>query len=69
VGRGYIDLLGVDGHGDIRIVETKLASNTDDLLICQGLDYYIWALAYRRILIDRLGAADRAKFRVRCAVR
>ena len=63
-GRGYIDLLGVDGHGDIRVVETKLASNTDDLLVFQGLDYYIWALAYRRILIDRLGAADRAAFEI-----
>jgi hypothetical protein len=63
-GRGYIDLLGVDGHGDIRVVETKLASNTDDLLVCQGLDYYIWALAYRRILIGRLGAPDRAAFEI-----
>ena len=63
-GRGYIDLLGVDGHGDIRVVETKLASNPDDLLVCQGLDYYIWARAYRRVLIDRLGAADRAEFEI-----
>jgi hypothetical protein len=54
----------VDGHGDIRVVETKLASNTDDLLVFQGLDYYIWALAYRRILIDRLGAADQAAFEI-----
>jgi hypothetical protein len=63
-GRGYIDLLGVDGHGDIRVVETKLSGNTDDLLVCQGLDYYIWAQAYRRILIDRLGAPDRAVFEI-----
>lgn len=40
-GRGFIDLLGVDGHGDIRIVETKIADNQDDLLILQGLDYFI----------------------------
>ena len=46
------------------MVETKLASNTDDLLVCQGLDYYIWALAYRRILIGRLGAPDRAAFEI-----
>ena len=63
-GRGYIDLLGVDGHGDIRVVETKLASNTDDLLIFQGLDYYIWARAYRQILINRLGAPDQAEFEI-----
>jgi hypothetical protein len=63
-GRGYIDLLGVDGHGDIRVVETKLASNPDDLLVCQGLDYYIWAQAYRRTLIGRLGAPDQAGFEI-----
>jgi hypothetical protein len=63
-GRGYIDLLGVDGHGDIRVVETKLASNPDDLLVCQGLDYYIWAQAYRQTLIDRLGAPDQAGFEI-----
>jgi hypothetical protein len=63
-GRGYIDLIGVDGHGDIRVVETKLAKNTDDLLVFQGLDYYIWAQAYRRILINRLGAPDRAAFEI-----
>jgi hypothetical protein len=63
-GRGYIDLLGVDGHGDIRVVETKLASNPDDLLICQGLDYYIWAQAYRQTLIDRLGAPGQAGFEI-----
>jgi hypothetical protein len=63
-GRGYIDLLGVDGHGDIRVVETKLASNPDDLLVCQGLDYYIWAQAYQQTLIDRLGAPDQAAFEI-----
>jgi hypothetical protein len=63
-GRGYIDLLGVDGHGDIRVVETKLASNPDDLLVCQGLDYYIWAQAYRQALIDRLGAPGHAAFEI-----
>ena len=32
VGRGYIDLAGLDGNGNVRIVETKLATNADDLL-------------------------------------
>jgi hypothetical protein len=54
----------VDGHGDIRVVETKLASNPDDLLVCQGLDYYIWAQAYRQALIGRLGAPDQAGFEI-----
>lgn len=60
-GRGYIDLAGVDGHGDIRIVETKLAKNDDELLILQGLDYYVWARAYRDVLSRRLGAPRRAR--------
>jgi len=35
-------------------VETKLASNQDDLLVFQGLDYYVWARAYREVLVRRL---------------
>jgi hypothetical protein len=61
-GRGYVDLAGLDGSGDIRIVETKLAKNTDDMLIFQGLDYYIWAQAYDEAIRGRLGAAKRAPF-------
>ena len=60
-GRGFIDLVGLDGHGDIRIVETKLAANKDELLLFQGLDYYIWAKAYRDPLLERLGAPTNAK--------
>jgi len=55
-GRGYIDLLGVDGHGDLRLIETKLAGNDDELLVMQGLDYYVWARAYDDVLRTRLGA-------------
>jgi hypothetical protein len=54
---GHIGFLCVDGHGDVRLVETKLSSNADDLLVCKGLDYYIWARKRRR-LIDRLSAPD-----------
>jgi hypothetical protein len=43
-GRGFIDLIGVDGHGDIRVVETKLAGNLDDLLILQGCHWWVGAL-------------------------
>ena len=61
-GRGFIDLVGLDGHGDIRIVETKLAKNADDLLVLQGLDYLVWATAYEKALRDRLAAAAHARF-------
>jgi hypothetical protein len=59
--RGFIDLLGVDGNGDIRLVETKLAANADHMLILQGLDYYIWAQAYSKVLRERLGAPKRSR--------
>ncbi|MGY1680633.1 PGN_0703 family putative restriction endonuclease [Geodermatophilus sp. SYSU D01176] len=59
--RGYVDLLGLDGHGDLRVVETKLASNDDALLVLQGLDYLTWAHAYRDVLADRLGASPAAR--------
>ena len=48
--RGYVDLLGLDGHGDFRVLETKLATNDDALLVLQGLDYLTWAHAYRDAL-------------------
>jgi hypothetical protein len=60
-GRGYVDLVGLDGHGDIRIVETKLSANDDALLILQGLDYYIWATVYREPLVGRLSASSDAR--------
>ena len=67
-GRGYIDLIGMDGHGDIRVVETKIADNKDEILILQGLDYFIWAQAYDDALRTRLGAATRAKFEINYVV-
>ena len=45
---------GAEGEPELRVVETKLASNTDYLLVCQGLDYYIWALATGGFSIDQL---------------
>lgn len=63
-GRGYLDLLGLDGHGAIRIVETKLANNSDDLLVLQGLDYFVWATAYLGVLWSRLGAAKGADLEI-----
>jgi hypothetical protein len=63
-GRGFIDLIGLDGCGDIRIVETKLAANTDELLILQGLDYYVWAQVYLEALQLRLFASKQAAIEV-----
>jgi hypothetical protein len=63
-GRGYIDLVGLDGHGNIRVVETKLVTNSDELLVPQGLDYFVWASAYREALIKRLSASSKAEIQV-----
>jgi len=60
-GRGYVDIAGLDGHGNLRIVETKLVDNDDPLLVLQGLDYYIWSLALGRTLYERLGAPKDSK--------
>lgn len=63
-GRGYLDLVGVDGHGDVRLVETKIANNTDELFVLQGLDYYVWATVYRDVLLSRLGASTKAELEI-----
>lgn len=63
-GRGLIDLMGIDGHGDIRIVETKLAANADELLIPQGLDYYIWAQAYIGEVRQQLSAPPKSRIEI-----
>lgn len=52
--RAFVDIIGVDGLGDIKVAETKLSTNADDLLVMQGLDYFIWARAYKEWLADRL---------------
>ena len=59
-GRGFIDLIGTDGRGDIRIVETKLAANLDEMFFLQGLDYYVFAGAYRNVLLEWLNAPKTA---------
>jgi hypothetical protein len=66
--RGYVDLLGLDGHGDVCIVETKLARNDDVLFVLQGLDYLTWAMAYRGVLGRRLGATPEARLRLSLVV-
>ena len=61
ISRGYVDLLGLDGAGDIRVVETKLASAEDPMLILQGIDYVVWATAYADALRRRLNANPAAR--------
>ena len=56
--RGYIDLLGADPQGSIRLIETKLGSY--DLLVLQGLDYYIWAQRHHSALARKLSLPDEA---------
>ncbi len=51
--RSFIDLLGVDGRGRLHVVETKIGN--DDMLVLQGLDYWIWAHAHRHDLAKQLG--------------
>ena len=67
-GRGFLDLLGLDGHGDIRLVEAKLAKSTDDMTLMQGLDYHVWARAYERAIRNKLSAPERARLRLHYVV-
>ncbi|SFP89200.1 hypothetical protein SAMN05660464_0015 [Geodermatophilus dictyosporus] len=66
--RGYVDLVGLDGNGDVLVTETKLEKNADPLFLLQGLDYLVWAQAYRSALTGRLGAADGARIRLALVV-
>jgi hypothetical protein len=66
--RGFIDLLGLDGNGDIVIAEMKIEKNADPLFVLQGLDYFVWARAYREALTRRLGAASTARIRLNLVV-
>jgi hypothetical protein len=56
-GRGFIDLLALDGHGDLEIVETKVAQ--DSMMVLQGVDYLDWAerIEVKRQLAARLACA------------
>lgn len=68
-GRGFVDLIGLDAIGDLVIVETKL--NADDMLVLQGLDYWVWATAEANQdwLFSRLNAdPTRAEVRLLYAV-
>lgn len=63
--RGFIDLAGVDAHGCLQIVETKLSTKAHALLVFQMLDYLAWAEAYRAPLTTRLDVHPRAPLAIR----
>jgi hypothetical protein len=52
-GRGFIDLLRLDPAGVLHIIETKIGH--DEMLVLQGLDYWIWAEANREALVAEMG--------------
>lgn len=65
-GRGYVDLLGVDAHGVVRIVETKLPTNSDAPgLGFQAIDYLAYCRAYRDAICRRLDVSPKADFAIR----
>lgn len=66
--RGYIDLLGLDGQGDIRIVEAKIAKSTDELTLLQGIDYVVWANAYKQAIRAKLSAPTKAELHLHFVV-
>ena len=49
-GTGYIDFLRLDDCGTLHITETKIGH--DEMLVLQGLDYWIWAQANATLLAD-----------------
>lgn len=42
-GRAFLDFLGIDEKGTLHILETKVGG--DEMVVLQGLDYWIWATA------------------------
>jgi len=55
-GRGFIDLVGLDGHGDIRIVEAKIAKSSDDIwapLFPELLDSPFWGKGIGSVMWSR----------------
>lgn len=49
-GTAYIDFLRMDESGILHIIETKIGH--DEMLVLQGLDYWIWAQANAQLLAD-----------------
>jgi hypothetical protein len=53
-GLGLVDFLGLDSTGTLRIVETKVGDG-DRMMPLQGLDYWIWAAANKRLVENAIG--------------
>jgi len=49
-GTAYIDFLRMDDSGILHIIETKIGH--DEMLVLQGLDYWVWAQANAKLLAD-----------------
>ena len=49
-GTAYIDFLRMDDSGILHIIETKIGH--DEMLVLQGLDYWIWVQANAKLLAD-----------------
>lgn len=45
-------------------MEAKLAKSSDDMTLMQGIDYHVWAHAYRDALAEKLSAPDGAQLRL-----
>ncbi|HEY0710241.1 MAG TPA: hypothetical protein VGG33_25745 [Polyangia bacterium] len=59
---GLIDLLWLDDDACLHIVTTRV--DTDDLMVLQGLDHWIWASANRAPLAQFLGVSDIAAIKL-----
>lgn len=53
---GLIDLLWLDEGNCLHVVTSRV--DTDDLMVLQGLDHWIWVTANRSALAQHLGIAD-----------
>ena len=58
----YVDFVGVDQRGDIHVVETKIGNA--EMLVLQGLDYWIWAQTHLDILATHFGLTGTLKVRL-----
>lgn len=54
--RAFIDFLGVDRGGGLHVVETKIGP--DQMLVMQGLDYWIWMTANAADVADHLAVNE-----------
>ena len=61
-GRAFLDFLGVDPKGTLHVLETKVGG--DKMMVLQGLDYWIWAMANWDGLVAQFGLGNHPKVEV-----